>query len=137
MIPIAASPAENSAGMQEESNNELPRLVDCDHRINPRHRRSCIDRKGIMNMDMDNHRWIVESTVEAWIAGETFMVLPNTVFVNEPGGERGAFLRYENDVLTIDGYPVDVGDYLPQFLGIIDAVKETGGVGIITMRQGE
>ena len=87
--------------------------------------------------------WIIEGTIEAWRARETFMVLPNTVFVSEPDegcdytGKRGAFLRYENDVLTIDGYPVDVGDYLPQFLGIIDAVKETGGVGIITMRQGE
>ena len=88
---------------------------------------------------MNEYLWIIESTVEAWIAGETFMVLPNTVFVSEANSgsireSRGAFLRYENDILTIDGYPVDVEDYLPQFLGIIDAVKETGGVGIVTIR---
>lgn len=90
-----------------------------------------------MNMDMDNYRWIIESTIEAWIAGETFTVLPNTVFVIEQGTRAGgAFLRYENEVLTIDGYPVDVGDYLPQFLGIIDAVVENNGR-ITVLRQGE
>lgn len=90
-----------------------------------------------MNMDMDNYRWIIESTIEAWIAGETFTVLPNTVFVIEQGTRAGgAFLRYENEVLTIDGYPVDVGDCLPQFLGIIDAVVENNGR-ITVLRQGE
>ncbi len=85
----------------------------------------------------DKYLWIIDSTIEAWIAGETFMVLPNTVFVSEPGGPRGAFLRYVDDELWIDNGPVDVGDYLPQFLGIMDAVKETNGVGFITIRQGE
>jgi hypothetical protein len=83
---------------------------------------------------MDKYRWIIESTIEAWLAQETYMVLPGTVFVNEPDGPRGAFLRYADGILTIDNYPVDVGDYLPQFLGIIDAVKETNGVGIVTIR---
>ena len=89
-------------------------------------------------MDMDNYRWIIENNIEAWIAGETYLVLHGTVFVTEQGGkDRGAFLRYADGVLTINNNVVDAGDSLPQFLGIIDAVKETGGVGIITMRQGE
>ena len=67
-----------------------------------------------MKIEMDNYHWIIESTIEAWIAGETFTVLPNTVFVIEQGTRAGgAFMRYENEVLTIDGYPVNVGDYLP------------------------
>ena len=58
----------------------------------------------------------LSQSIEALIAGETFTVLPNIVFVIEQGIlAGGAFLRYENEVLTIDGYPVDVGDYLPQF----------------------
>jgi len=71
--------------------------------------------------------WIIENTIEAWIAKETYMVLSDTVFINEPGGERGAFIRYADDVLTIDGYPEDVGDYLPRFLDIINAVHENNG----------
>jgi hypothetical protein len=82
--------------------------------------------------------WIIEDTIEAWIAKETYMVLSDTVFISETEGPRGAFIRYveEADVLTIDGYPVDVGDYLPQFLGIIDAVFENNGK-VTTIRQGE
>lgn len=80
--------------------------------------------------------WIIEDTIEAWVAKETYMVLSDTVFINEPGGPRGAFIRYKDSVLTIDGYPEDVGDHLPQFLGIIDLVMEAQ-VGVLTIRQGE
>jgi hypothetical protein len=80
--------------------------------------------------------WIIEGTIEAWIAKETYMVLSDTVFISEPGGERGAFIRHNDDVLTIDGYPIDVDDYLPQFLGIIDAVFENNGK-VTAIRQGE
>jgi len=80
--------------------------------------------------------WIIESTIEAWIAKETYMVLSDTVFINEPGGERGAFIRYADSVLTIDGYPEDVGDYLPQFLGIIDAVHGNNGKVTVIRQDG-
>ena len=56
-----------------------------------------------MKIEMDNYRWIIESTIEALIASETYLVLPNIVFVSEPNedddydGKRGAFLRYEDN----------------------------------------
>jgi hypothetical protein len=85
---------------------------------------------------MEQYLWIIEGTIEAWISKETYMVLNDTVFVSEPGGPRGAFIRYKDNVLTIDGYPIDVGDYLPQFLGIIDTVFENKGK-VTAIRQGE
>jgi hypothetical protein len=87
-------------------------------------------------MGINDYLWIIEGTIEAWIANETYMVLPGTVFISEPGGPRGAFIRYADSVLTIDNYPVNVGDYLPRFLGIIDAVKDNNGK-ITAIRQGK
>ncbi|HWI68112.1 MAG TPA: hypothetical protein VNS88_07005, partial [Nitrospiraceae bacterium] len=62
---------------------------------------------------MNEYLWIIESTIEAWRAKEKYLVLPGTVFINEPSGPRGAFLRYADDVLTINNEFIDVGDYLP------------------------
>lgn len=86
---------------------------------------------------IDNkYLWITESTIEAWEAGQTYMILPGTVFISEPGSTWGAFLRYADGILTINNYPIDVGDYLPQFLGIIDAVQENNGQ-VTVLHQGE
>jgi hypothetical protein len=85
---------------------------------------------------VNKYLWIIESTIEAWSARNTCLTLPGTVFIDEPGGPRGAFLRYVNDALWIDNGPVDVGDYLPQFLGIMDAVKDNNGK-VTVFRQGE
>lgn len=88
----------------------------------------------------DKYLWIIEDTIEAWIAGETYMVLPNTIFVSEASSgnikeSRGAFLRYEDGVLHIDGYPVDVGEYLDRFLLIIETVEDSKKL-VITIHQG-
>lgn len=88
---------------------------------------------------MDKYMWIIDGTIEAWRARETFYVLPGTVFVSEPGGwndaegVRAAFLRYADGELTINNERIDVGDYLPQFLGIIDAVEESKRA-VVTIR---
>lgn len=74
---------------------------------------------------MEQYLWIIENDITAHKARETYYVLPGTVFVADTKSKASAFLRYADGELTINNQRIDVGDYLPQLLGIIDEVESS------------
>ena len=90
-------------------------------------------------MDMDNYRWIIENNIEAWIAGETYLVLRGNRLRDKllrvarswriPAVRRWRACTHRRTSSTL-ATPC-------RALGIIDAVEETGGVGITTREAKE